>query len=124
MPVSVVKRNKLFFSYTLRDGMVNKSLLSEICTVLVKKYDIFIDLLHNDSLDKQARVLSELKKSQYVFVLKTPQIGESDWVKIETDEAQNMNIPLFFIELNSKFSNDEKIKKIVSFVQSSIKEMK
>lgn len=104
--------------------MVNKSLLSEICTVLVKKYDIFIDLLHNDSLDKQARVLSELKKSQYVFVLKTPQIGESDWVKIETDEAQNMNIPLFFIELNSKFSNDEKIKKIVSFVQSSIKEMK
>lgn len=119
-----VKRNKLFFSYTLRDGMVNDSLLSEIYTILVKTFDVFIDLLHNDSTDKQTRVLNELKSSQYVFVLKTPMIEESSWVGIEIAETKKMGIPLFFIDLKEGYSNDEKIKKITSFVQSTIKERK
>lgn len=124
MPAPVVKRNKLFFSYTLRDAVVNSSLLSELYTALVKKYDIFIDLLHNDSMDKQARVLNELKTSQYVFVLRTPLIGESNWVKIEINEAKKMGVPLFFIELNSEYNSKEKKERIISFVQSTIKEMK
>lgn len=119
-----VKRNKLFFSYTLRDGMVNDSLLSEIYTILVKTFDVFIDLLHNDSTDKQTRVLNELKSSQYVFVLKTPMIEESSWVGIEIAETKKMGIPLFFIDLKEGYSNDEKIKKITSFVQTTIKERK
>lgn len=124
MPVPVAKRNKLFFSYTLRDAVVNNSLLSELYTALVKKYDIFIDLLHNDSIDKQARVLNELKTSQYVFVLKTPLIGESNWVKIEIDEAKKLGVPLFFIELNSEYNSKEKKERIISFIQSTIKEKK
>lgn len=122
MPVA--KRNKLFFSYTLRDAVVNNSLLSELYTALVKKYDIFIDLLHNDSIDKQARVLNELKTSQYVFVLRTPLIGESNWVKIEIDEAKKLGVPLFFIELNSEYNSKEKKERIISFIQSTIKEKK
>jgi hypothetical protein len=124
LPAPVVKRNKLFFSYTLRDGVVSNSLLSEIYTILVKTYDIFIDLLHNDSIDKQARVLNELKSSQYVFVLKTPMLEESSWVNIEIAETRKMGIPLFFIDLKEGCSNDEKIKKITSFVHSTIKEIK
>ncbi len=124
MPVPVAKRNKLFFSYTLRDAVVNNSLLSELYTALVKKYDIFIDLLHNDSIDKQARVLNELKTSQYVFVLRTPLIGESNWVKIEIDEAKKLGVPLFFIELNSEYNSKEKKERIISFIQSTIKEKK
>ena len=104
--------------------MVSNSLLSEIYTILVKTYDIFIDLLHNDSIDKQARVLNELKSSQYVFVLKTPMLEESSWVDIEIAETRKMGIPLFFIDLKEGCSNDEKIKKITSFVQSTIKEIK
>jgi hypothetical protein len=122
--VPVAKRNKLFFSYTLRDAVVNNSLLSELYTALVKKYDIFIDLLHNDSIDKQARVLNELKTSQYVFVLRTPLIGESNWVKIEIDEAKKLGVPLFFIELNSEYNSKEKKERIISFIQSTIKEKK
>lgn len=122
MPVA--KRNKLFFSYTLRDAVVNNSLLSELYTALVKKYDIFIDLLHNDSIDKQARILNELKTSQYVFVLRTPLIGESNWVKIEIDEAKKLGVPLFFIELNSEYNSKEKKERIISFIQSTIKEKK
>ena len=124
MPVPVAKRNKLFFSYTLRDAVVNNSLLSELYTALVKKYDIFIDLLHNDSIDKQARVLNELKTSQHVFVLRTPLIGESNWVKIEIDEAKKLGVPLFFIELNSEYNSKEKKERIISFIQSTIKEKK
>ena len=124
MPVPVAKRNKLFFSYTLRDAVVNNSLLSELYTALVKKYDIFIDLLHNDSIDKQARILNELKTSQYVFVLRTPLIGESNWVKIEIDEAKKLGVPLFFIELNSEYNSKEKKERIISFIQSTIKEKK
>jgi len=104
--------------------MVNDSLLSEIYTILVKTFDVFIDLLHNDSTDKQTRVLNELKSSQYVFVLKTPMIEESSWVGIEIAETKKMGIPLFFIDLKEGYSNDEKIKKITSFVQSTIKERK
>lgn len=124
MPALIVKRNKVFFSYTLRDGIVNDSLLSGVYAVLVKMYDVFIDLLHNDSIDKQARVLNELRSSQYVFVLKTPMIEESGWVDIEIAETKKMGIPLFFIDLKEGCSYGENVKKITSFVQSTIKEIK
>ncbi len=124
MPVLAAKRNKVFFSYTLRDGVVNDSLLLAVYAALVKKYDIFIDKLHNDSMDKQARVLKELKSSQYVFVLRTPMIKESSWVDIEIAEAKKLSVPLFYIDLKEECSSDDKIDKITSFVQSTIKEKK
>lgn len=99
----VVKCKKVFLSYTLRDGIIDKSLLKSICELLSPTYDVFADAIHNDSVDKQKRVIDELHSSQYVVVLNTPLISESPWVNIEIDEANKMGIPILQVEVNSNF---------------------
>lgn len=62
-------------------------------------FDIFIDLIHNDSARKQERVIDELRQSQYVVVLNTPSIDQSLWVKIEMENAAKLNIPVIYVDL-------------------------
>lgn len=103
MLAPVVKCKKVFLSYTLRDGFLDKSLLKSICDLLSPTYNVFADIIHNDSVDKQKRVIEELHSSQYVVVLDTPLISESPWVNIEIDEANKMGIPILRVEVNSNF---------------------
>lgn len=103
MIAPVAKCKKIFFSYTLRDGILDKSLLKNICELLSPICDVFADVIHNDSVDKQKRVIDELRSSQYVVVLDTPLINESPWVNIEIDEANKMRIPILRVEVNSNF---------------------
>ena len=79
-------------------------------------YDLFIDLIHNDSENKQDRVMLELKSSQYVIVIRTPLIEQSLWVKTEINEANKKNIPVLYTDLiddkNAKFNICEIVQKI------------
>jgi hypothetical protein len=62
---------------------------------------IFIDLIDNNSNDKQGRVISELEKSDLLLLIKTPSILNSEWVTFELETAKNNNIPVI------RFSIDE-----------------
>ena len=103
MIAPVAKCKKVFFSYTLRDGILDKSLLKNICELLSPTCDVFADVIHNDSVDKQKRVIDELHSSQYVVVLNTPLINESPWVNIEIEEANKIGIPIFRVDVNRNF---------------------
>jgi hypothetical protein len=88
-----------FISYTVRDGVITEDILKR-----VKKYynqfgTTFIDLLDNDSEEKQSRVYYELEKSDVLILIKTPGITDSNWVKKELKRANEQNIPINEIDL-------------------------
>lgn len=122
MSANHVKRNKVFISYTLQDSIVDRDLLSKVYANITSQLDTFIDLINNDSADKQNRVMSELRTSQYLCVLDTPSIRQSIWVKKEIEEAHNLNIPIYYVPLDTK--NDDNAKKIVLFIKQHIMEDK
>jgi hypothetical protein len=117
-----VKRNKVFISYTLQDSIVDRDLLSKVYANITSQLDTFIDLINNDSADKQNRVMSELRTSQYLCVLESPSIRQSIWVKKEIEEAHNLNIPIYYVPLDTK--NGDNAKKIVLFIKQHIMEDK
>mgnify|MGYP001158709790 CR=1 FL=1 len=55
-------------------------------------------MIHNDSLDKQNRVINELNSSDYVFLIRTEQIDSSEWVDKEISLARKINIPILEFE--------------------------
>ena len=64
----------------------------------------YIDILDNDSIDKQERVVEELNKAQLVLVLMSPDLKKSAWVKEECRIANEKNIPI--VEININHIND------------------
>lgn len=85
---------KIFVSYTVRDGLVTTFELNLLYRKLRRLGHIYIDLLHNDSEDKQDRVKSELLSSDIVLLLVTPAIGCSPWVAWELAFASEHGIPI------------------------------
>jgi hypothetical protein len=90
-----METSKIFISYTVRDGKIDKAFLLDLEKAIVKTTPVYIDMLHNDSLDKQNRVINELKKSDLLFLIKTDEINNSEWVKKEIHLAESLNIPIF-----------------------------
>lgn len=111
---------KLFFSYTMHDGFISKELMEKVYLCLAPSFDVFIDLIHNDSENKQERVLAELRQSHYIFVIKTPSIDKSLWVKLEMDEAARLNIPISYIDLTNRNNVIENADYIVQCVFDAI----
>lgn len=74
---------KLFVCYTLRDGFVNKPILEELDNRLRLNFKIFVDLLHNDSINIQKRIMTEVANSDVVLALETPLLKSSPWVQAE-----------------------------------------
>ena len=118
MSANHVKRNKVFISYTLQDSIIDRDLLSKVYEDISPQLDVFIDLINNDSSDKQNRVMSELRTSQYLCVLETPSTGQSVWVKKEVEEAINRHIPIYHVPLNTRSNDNEK--NIVLFIKQHI----
>ena len=90
----------VFCSYTLRDGLVTIEKLRKLKELISKSADCYIDILDNDSIDKQKRVLEELSKAQLVLVLMSPDLKKSAWVKEEYRIANENNIPIVEISIN------------------------
>lgn len=85
---------KHFICYTTRDKEVTSRLLQSFSNELKKTGEVFIDMIDNDSEDKQSRVLSELDSSDILILIETKNIYKSDWVAIELERAKANKIPI------------------------------
>ena len=94
----------VFCSYTLRDGLVTIEKLRKLKELISKSADCYIDILDNDSIDKQERVVEELNKAQLVLLLMSPDLKKSVWVKEEYRIANEKKIPI--VEININHIND------------------
>lgn len=90
----------IFCSYTLKDGLLTIDKLKEIKSELSVIAQTYIDILDNDSANKQERVVRELKNSNLLLVLMTPKIKESVWVDTEYRIAKENNIPILEVDAN------------------------
>lgn len=97
---------KVFISYTLRDENVTIEKLQALKRQMPLSCDSFVDIIDNDSVDKQARVDKELLECDSFMQVKSPTIGESDWAFYEIMRAWMRMIPVNVIDANSiKISN-------------------
>ena len=90
----------VFCSYTLRDGLVTIEKLRKLKELISQSASCYVDILDNDSIDKQERVVEELSKAQLVLVLMSPDLKKSAWVKEEYRIANENNIPIVEISIN------------------------
>lgn len=91
---------KYFVSYTTRDKEVTLELLKTFSGKLEKTGEVFVDLINNNSLDKQARVISELDSSDILILIESKSIYESEWVSIELERAKTNQIPIKRVLIN------------------------
>ena len=94
----------VFCSYTLRDGLVTIEKLRKLKELISQSAACYVDILDNDSIDKQERVVEELSKAQLVLVLMSPDLKKSAWVKEEYRIANEKKIPI--VEININHIND------------------
>lgn len=85
---------KYFVSYTTIDKEVTKDILSTFSKRLEKLGEVFIDIIDNNSIDKQARVFSELDSSDVLLLIETKSIYKSKWVSLEIERAKARQIPI------------------------------
>lgn len=92
---------KVFISYTLRDENVTTEKLQALKMQMPLNCDSFVDIIDNDSEDRQARVDKELWECDTFMQVKSPTIGESDWALYEIMRAWSRKIPVNVIDANS-----------------------
>ena len=58
----------------------------------LQKYgNVFIDLIHNNSVNKQEYVLQKLNESTHIVIVDSPKIGESKWAQLEIKIAKEQD---------------------------------
>jgi hypothetical protein len=87
----------IFVSYTTRDKIIDLQLLEDASEVLSVYGNFYIDLLHNDSLDKQAHVGQMLSQSDVLVLIESCSIKSSSWVQWELREAERIGIPVLYV---------------------------
>lgn len=87
----------IFVSYTTRDAMIDRQLLEDASEVLCTYGNFYIDLLHNDSKDKQAYVVHMLSQSNVLVLIESFSVKESRWVQWELREADRLKIPVLYV---------------------------
>lgn len=92
------KQKKIFVSYTIRDGKITKDFLMNLVNKTDSTTSVYIDLIHNDSKNKQERVIKELHESDLVLLIKTEGTYYSEWVNLELFYAKKFNIPIYEFE--------------------------
>lgn len=91
-------KSKVFVSYTIRDGFITKRYLVNIEKKLSKNFNVFIDMLDNDSNNQQIRVIKELIDSDIVLLIKTCDIYKSPWVRLELSLAIKNRKPILIVD--------------------------
>ena len=94
------KLSRVFVSYTIRDGYVTPELLKkfesnlqEICTPFIHA------TIPNYSDIGQGYVLKKLFFSHIVFLIDSPAVYKSPWVKLELIVAKLMLMPIVIISV-------------------------
>lgn len=104
---------KLFVSYTLRDKEITKEKLVILAQRLKFVGKVFVDIIDNDSIDKQLRVVSELNESDVLIVIKSSNILKSKWVEFEIEKAKERKIPILEVPLKVLENSEEVDKHII-----------
>lgn len=106
---------KIFISYTTRNNEVTKSSLINFSNKVSSFGQVFIDLLDNNSLNKQRRIIEELEKSDILLLIKSESTFKSEWVKLELEGAKKMELPVIEFQI-SEIENltEEAIKERIS----------
>lgn len=92
---------KIFVSYTLKDGYLDTSILLQVKELYRNRDSCYIDILDNDSVDKQGRVEQELQSADVLLLIETPMVMESKWVRHELNVAKNRNILIIKSDINN-----------------------
>lgn len=92
---------KIFVSYTLKDGYLDTSILLQIKELYRNSDSCYIDILDNDSVDKQGRVEQELQSADVLLLIETPMVMKSKWVRYEMDVAKSRNILIIKSDINN-----------------------
>ena len=111
--INMKKRNlKIFVSYTRLDNIVHMDFLIKLNNFLKTFSHPFIDLIHNNSLEKQMRIEKEISIADYLILLRTHSTFDSQWVQKELSIAKEMDIPILEFDYNELLiSNFNLIKK-------------
>ncbi|MDN3671563.1 hypothetical protein QWY99_00595 [Flavobacterium branchiarum] len=90
----------IFVSYTTRNNEVTKKNLMNFSKKINSLGKIFIDLIDNKSVDKQGRIVKELKTAQLLILIKSQSTLNSEWVKFELNCAKRLCIPVIEFDVN------------------------
>lgn len=91
---------KVFVSYTLRDTSVTIDKLRALKRKLPLDCDSFIDIIDNDSEDRQRRVDWELDHSKQMLFVKSENWHASDWVRYELFRAWSLKLPIYEVDMD------------------------
>lgn len=108
---------KIFFSYTLRDYVINLDFLINLNNKLQPHCIPFIDVIHNKSTERQKKVIDELLSSKMIILLKTKSFRNSKWVNYEINLAKYFNIPIKGILIKNMNLNDIIFDKIIAITK-------
>lgn len=89
----------IFVSYTTRNNEVTINSLINFSNKISSFGKIFIDLIDNNSIDRQGRIIDELKTTELLILIKSQSILNSEWVKFELDSANKLNIPIIEFDI-------------------------
>lgn len=104
-------KGRVFVSYTTRDNLVSKGYLKHINYIVTqKKYTCYIDLLHNDSINKQEKVYRELLSSDIFLKISSDNYNCSEWTKKELSIA--LDIGKNIVTINHDDSDEVILNKI------------
>ncbi|MCD0457173.1 toll/interleukin-1 receptor domain-containing protein [Chryseobacterium sp. LC2016-27] len=92
---------KYFVSYTSRDKEITSAFLNNYFHILRKDGDVFIDIIHNDSLNKQERVFNELDMCDIFILIESENVYKSEWVLLEIERASKLKKKIIKISLES-----------------------
>ncbi|EKT64557.1 hypothetical protein OOA_02132 [Providencia burhodogranariea DSM 19968] len=93
------KKKKIFVSYTTRGNKVDIYSLRFIEGMLQQLgYSCYIDLLHNDSKNKQQRVFNELISSDYFMAIISDNYHLSPWTQKEITLARKLKKEIIKID--------------------------
>lgn len=92
---------EIFVSYTTRDVYIDRELLVRVSKVVADYGAHYIDLLHNNSLNKQLHVERMLSQANMLVLFESKSIRKSEWVQWELREAALKNIPVIRIPATS-----------------------
>lgn len=90
--------DKIFFSYTLKDGDVSKDFLINLKTWANNQgLDTYIDILDNDYNEKEFQIKLEsiLKKCDSFCIIESKMYNDSKWTQKENQVAKENNLRFF-----------------------------
>ena len=89
----------IFVSYTTQNNEVTLDSLINFSNKLNSFGKIFIDLIDNDSIDKQGRIITELETTDLLILIKSESTLNSQWVQFELDSANKLKIPVIEFQI-------------------------